>query len=345
MSKSSEITFDRRRFLSGTTALGAVSILGWPEISHAEPPPEIRKIRLVNGPAMCLAPQYIARELLHLEGFNEVEYVTIQGGTGKYTKVWISEMLAEGLVDISQGGTPGHIVAADNGGQVIVLSGIHAGCYELFGHAPLQAIRDLKGSRIAASDYGDDYLFLSSVLAYVGIDARKDVDWVNAPSNDEAKRLFLEHKVDGFLGFPPAPQEVRAKKIGKLILNTAHDKPWSHYFCCSVAANRQFVRKYPIATKRALRAFLKATDICANDPTWAARYMVERGLVESYDYALDLVTDLPYQRWREANPEDTFRFFALRLHEVGMIKTHPNELITKGTDWRFLNELKKQLKA
>ncbi len=54
---------------------------------------------------------------------------------------------------------------------------------------------------------------------------------------------------------------------------------------------------------------------------------------------------LAYSRWREANPEDTLRFYGLRLHEVGMIKTNPNKLIAQGTDWRFLNELKRELKA
>jgi NitT/TauT family transport system substrate-binding protein len=54
---------------------------------------------------------------------------------------------------------------------------------------------------------------------------------------------------------------------------------------------------------------------------------------------------LPYDRWRHANPEDTLRFYALRLHEVGMLKANPEKLIAQGTDWRFLNELKKELKA
>jgi NitT/TauT family transport system substrate-binding protein len=54
---------------------------------------------------------------------------------------------------------------------------------------------------------------------------------------------------------------------------------------------------------------------------------------------------LPYGRWRDADPEDTLRFYALRLHEVGMIKTTPQKLIARNSDWRFLNELKKELKA
>ena len=39
------------------------------------------------------------------------------------------------------------------------------------------------------------------------------------------------------------------------------------------------------------------------------------------------------------------RFYALRLHEAGMIKSSPNKLIAEGTDWRFLDELKRELKA
>ena len=64
-----------------------------------------------------------------------------------------------------------------------------------------------------------------------------------------------------------------------------------------------------------------------------------------YDYALQTLTERPYDRWREFDPEDSLRFYALRLHEVGMIKSSPNQLIAEGTDWRFLNELKRELKA
>jgi NitT/TauT family transport system substrate-binding protein len=151
--------------------------------------------------------------------------------------------------------------------------------------------------------------------------------------------------VDAFIGFPPEPQQLRAKKIGRVILNTTTDPPWSQYFCCLLAGNREFVRKYPVATKKVLRAYLKAADICANDPNRAARYMVDKGYVKDFKYALALINELPYDRWRNANPEDTMRFHALRLHEVGMIKSTPQKIIAQGTDWRFLNELKKELKA
>jgi NitT/TauT family transport system substrate-binding protein len=44
-------------------------------------------------------------------------------------------------------------------------------------------------------------------------------------------------------------------------------------------------------------------------------------------------------------PEDTVRFYALRLQEVGLIKSTPQKIIAEGTDWRFLEEIKRELKA
>ena len=72
---------------------------------------------------------------------------------------------------------------------------------------------------------------------------------------------------------------------------------------------------------------------------------MKKGYEPRYQVAYEVLTQLSYQRWRETNPEDTLRFYALRLHEVGMIKTNPQKLIAQGTDWRFLNQLKKELKA
>jgi len=72
---------------------------------------------------------------------------------------------------------------------------------------------------------------------------------------------------------------------------------------------------------------------------------VDKGFAKQYEYALQLMQELPYGAWRDYNPEDTVRFYALRLHEAGMIKSTPQKIIAQGTDWRFLNELKKELKG
>jgi NitT/TauT family transport system substrate-binding protein len=170
------------------------------------------------------------------------------------------------------------------------------------------------------------------------------VVWINhAP--DVSMRLFEQGKLDAFMGFVPEPQELRARKIGHVLINTQTDRPWSQYFCCLAAGNREFVRKHPVATRRALRALLKATDLCVSQPEQAARTMVDRGVVQHYDYVLQAVRDIGYRSWREYESEDTMRFWGLRLREVGLIKSDPRKLLAQGTDWHFVNELKRELKA
>jgi len=338
--KTTSHTFSRRRFLANTSALGAASLLTLPQRAAAEPPPETTRLRLVKVPIICLAPEYIAEELLRLEGFSDIEYAPLDEENG------VPHMLASNRVDIKMLSVFDTVPVLDVEQSVVILAGIHVGCYELFGNDRIHALRDLKGKTIAVSEVGGgDHLFIASMLAYVGMDPGKDVKWSTTKSYAESMRLFTEGKADAFLAFPPQPQELRAKKIGNVIVDTTLDRPWSQYFCCMIAANRQFVVNYPIATKRALRAFVKAADICAREPEWAARFLVERGYEPRFPIALDVLRKLPYNRWREANPEDTLRFYALRLHEVGMIRSTPQKIIAQNTDWRFLNELKKELKA
>jgi NitT/TauT family transport system substrate-binding protein len=130
-----------------------------------------------------------------------------------------------------------------------------------------------------------------------------------------------------------------------VVVSTTRDRPWSEYFCCMVTANKAFVRDHPVATKRALRALLKAANVCTVEPDRVARVLVEKGLTLRHDYALQMLREIPYSRWREYEPEDTVRFYALRLHEAGMIKSTPQKIIAQGTDWRFFNELKQEMKG
>jgi len=83
----------------------------------------------------------------------------------------------------------------------------------------------------------------------------------------------------------------------------------------------------------------------ANAPLLVARRIVAGGFDPSYDYALQTLHEVPYDKWREFDAEDAIRFYALRLHEIGMIKSSPQKIIAENTDWRFLNEIKRELKA
>jgi NitT/TauT family transport system substrate-binding protein len=278
--------------------------------------------------------------MLRLEGFTDVEFIELGATTPGATN------LATGQADISMWDIPGLIPHFDAGKPIVLLAGVHAGCFELFGNDRVHTIRDLKGKTLSVSVIGgSEYIYFSSMLTYVGVDPRRDVTWVQGNELRDSMRLFIEGTADAFMAFAPQPQELRAKRIGHVIVNTAQDRPWSQYFCCGVAANLDFVQKNPIATKRVLRAILKGAEICAAEPERAARYMADKGYEPRYEFDLEVLKSLPYRRWRDANPEDTLRFHALRLHEAGMIKSAPQKLIAQATDRRFLDELRKELKA
>ena len=234
------------------------------------------------------------------------------------------------------------IQGVDAGSPIVGLGGVHVGCYELFAKPDIRRLTELKGKRVAA----DDPTLLKLIAAQVGLDPAKDIDWVSGtdPAVNRLE-LFAQGKIDAFLGFPPHPQELRARQVGHVIVNTAVDRPWAQYFCCMMTGNRDYVRDHPVATKRAIRAILKAADLCATEPELVSRRIVDGGFTKSYDYALQTLKDLPYDKWRDYDAEDTIRFYALRLRENGAIKKTPQQIIADGTDWRFFNELKRELKA
>jgi NitT/TauT family transport system substrate-binding protein len=301
----------RRRAFIGRLAITAAA--GWLPQAHSsaaeEPPPETTRIRLSQSIAICTAPQLIVGELLPAEGFTDVQYRDPRlATTGALPEV------AAGVADIGITFSGPTIIQIDRGDRIVVLAGVHPGCFELFATERVRSLKDLKGKRIAVIGHGSSpHVFLSAMLAHVGLDPRKDVEWVTRP-REESVELLREGKVDAYMGFPPEPQELRARKIGHVVVNSTTDRPWSQYFCCVVVANRDFVRRHPVATKRALRAFAKATDVCALEPPRVARALVEKKWTQREDYAFQALRDLPYARWREFNPEDTIRFYALRLH-------------------------------
>jgi NitT/TauT family transport system substrate-binding protein len=319
------------------TSCGSTALSRGPALSDA--PPETSTLRLVQVPTICQAPEYVVEDLLHSEGFTRVEYIKRDGTKG------IENALAVGEADINLHFAAPLVLRIDAGDPITILGGGHVGCFGLFGTDQIRAIRDLKGKDIAVNELGaSQHVFLSSMLAYVGVDPRTDVNFVVQPST-VGKEMLAAGTVDAYLAFPPDRQELRAKQIGHMFVDSTVDRPWSQYFCCMVAANSTFVQKNPAATKRAVRAILKAADFCSREPAQAARALVDGGYTPNYDYALEALTGIPYGKWREFDAEDTIRFYSLRLQEAGMSKSTPEQILQRGTDWRFLNELKKELKG
>ena len=339
---ANEQTLDetRRKFLLGSTLwVSGLAASNSTNSIAEESSIETTRIRITHAPSICTAPQYLAEELLRLEGFTNLEYLPLGTRNGP-------RAVADGRADITMWDLPGLIPHLDSGKSLVLIAGVHAGCYELFGNDQVRAIRDLKGKKVAIQYFGGgDHVFLSSMLAYVGMDPQKDIKWILGEYILDTMKLFTDGKADAFFGYGQQPAELRARKIGRIIVNTAEDRPWSQYFCCMIAANREFTQRNPIATKRVLRAILKAADMCAKDPQGVARFLSDKLYEPRFQIGLEVIKSLPYKRWREAEPEDSLRFHALRLHEVGMIKTSPQKLIEQSCDWRFLNEIKRELKA
>jgi len=336
----------------GVAAAAAAVLVRRPGRASAEPAPETTKLRLVKEPSICIAPQYAAEQLLKAEGFVDIEYVTTAAepyqAVGAGSSMWGDEgrvdPVAAGLADMHTGMVGRLVVQIDAGEPIRILTGIHAGCFELFGTERVRSIRDLKGRTVAVPGLGSShYLYVASIAAHVGLDAKSDIKFVTPPVA-EAARLLAEGRIDAVMGFPPVSQELRASKIGRVVVDSRVDRPWSQYFCCMLTANRDFVRKHPVATKRAMRAILKANDLCAREPEQIAQRLVDWGYAPRYDHALQALKELPYARWREYDAEDTVRFYALRLHEARVIRSTPQKIIAQGTDLRFLRELKQELK-
>jgi NitT/TauT family transport system substrate-binding protein len=333
-----KILQSRRGFLTGVSATGAATLLA-PRLGWAgDEPLETTSVRFASAPGICIAPQYVAEELLRAEGLN-VSYTKVQSGLSTIAQ------MALGDLDFAVDFATAFVIPIDTGSPIRVLSGVHVGCYELFAHEGIRSVLDLKGRSVGVGwNLGSDpHVFVSAMASYVGLDPTTDIRWVT--SGAEPLQLFKEGKIDAFLSFPPEAQQLRAEKIGNVIVNSMLDRPWSQYFCCMLASNAGFAETHPVTTKRVLRAILKAADICVSDPDMVARLLVEHGYTPDYGYAAQALREIPFMPWRDFDPEDTIRFFSLRLHEAGMVRSSPQKIIATGTDWSFFNELKRELKA
>jgi NitT/TauT family transport system substrate-binding protein len=335
---------NRRHFLQTGFSMAAAGLAGAAALAGVrrtladEAPPETTSLRLGEYTSFsCLAPLYILDDLLHEEGFADIRYVPLPDGAT------LSDGIARGEVDFGGDLAAPIIIPIDAGKPMVVLAGLHVGCKELFARETIRTIVDLKGKKVGVPGLeAPGYIWISIIAASVGLDPAKDIDWVVTGSRDQTE-LFANGEIDALLSFPPWAQELHARNFGHVILSSAQDRPWSQYFCCMFIGASEFVRRNPVATKRVVRAMVRANDICAAKPDWVAQRLRDRGFPLRYDYVRQGLHDVPYGNWREFDAEDGVRFYALRMRELGMIKSAPDTIIAKGTDWRFVQQVRKEL--
>ena len=310
------------------------------------PPPETTTVRWVSPPPCD--PLWLAQDYLRQEGFQDVQLVPVPPTT--------TEWLTADKADFNCGGY-GSLIAAnvDAGLPMVTLAGMHPGCLELFARPGISTIRDLRGKTIAvnAKNVSDMfYTFFSILLAYVGVDPGTEVNFIEVSPDSAALRdAFIDGRSQAFIAPAASGPLLRRnpKNPGKVILDTTMNKPWSQYYCCNLVANRNWARKYPIATKRFTRAILRATDAVAKDKPRAAREYVAGGFNSTAaspvdeDLTNEVIRDLSYD-WRELDPEETLRFFALRLADAKLIKSTPQQIIAQGSDFAFMRQMRTELK-
>src|SRR5262245_7039088 len=118
----------RRKFVSGLTLAGMAGLLGnRPDTARAEPLPETTTLRIADGrPGICIAPQYVAADLLRGEGFTDVQYLL------KATFAERLQALTTGEAHMAVTFVSSLISRVDAGDPIVVLAGSHVGCFELF---------------------------------------------------------------------------------------------------------------------------------------------------------------------------------------------------------------------
>ena len=214
-----QIIQNRRHFLAGITAISAVGLAGGRNVYAEDAPLDTTTVRFTHAPSTCNAPLYLAEELLRADGFTNLTYVDVDAGVNTPMN------LASGEADIGFEYASAFVIAIDAGTPVKVLGGLHAGCYELFAREGITSVLGLKGKRIGVGQNlkSDAYLFVGAMAIHVGLDPLRDIDWV---IDAEAKpmQLFIDGKVDAFLGFGTECQELRAKKIGHSIVSGVLDR-------------------------------------------------------------------------------------------------------------------------
>jgi NitT/TauT family transport system substrate-binding protein len=343
----------RRDILERGAALAAITLGGGfldacaPAQQAAAPsaslgPPETKTIR-IGQIAPCDPWYWYCEPFLRDEGFTDLSF-----GTGSLTT---------GDADFGVG--YGNYVAGaiDAGAPLVALAGLHTGCIMVFARRGIDTVADLRGKTIAIntkmvtvlgkSVLAIDYGFLVSLLAHNGMQP-SDANFVEL---SDALTPFVDGKVDAVLTASQGGPLLLAnpKNPGHVILDTSTDKPWSQNYCCLLVTSRDWYSAHPIAAKRATRAILRAVDEGKKDRHAAAKAAIDKGtykaapaITEQVIY--DVIKDESFD-WREFDPEETVRFFALRLADAKLVKKSPQQIIADGMDLTYFRQLRKELRA
>jgi NitT/TauT family transport system substrate-binding protein len=312
-----------------------------------EPPPEVTSIRVPRTRSGCNAPFIYAEEFLREEGFAEVRNVFAEQA------YLLIDEVAEGSIDIAYHFIPPLLHAVEHGVPIVMLGPAHTACAQVVAADYVADLADLRGRRLGIAPLSvpqpGDFAFATSLLQWIGISSLDDVELVPVVVADITTGLGSDF--DAVFTYPPLSYSALESRSSSgpgsgqrhIIFDSSVDEPWSRQLCCALFARRQFVEDNPVATKRALRAVLRALDHGASDLGALAGAMLKKGWLAREDYANRALAELTFGAWRTHDLAASMRFYGLYLHEAGLIQSTPEQLIQKGTDLTLFNELKSEL--
>jgi NitT/TauT family transport system substrate-binding protein len=346
-----------RTLATGATVAGGVALVASCAPSGAAsgaskelPPPETTTVRIVS-PFTCDAPLWMAKDFLREEGFTDVQYVAPPGGL----RSWVTSRTAE----FGAGHPEAVVTALDDGVPMVALASLHSGCQEVWAAPGIASFGNLRGKKIAIFHKNSEdqfFNFFATTLAYVGIDPVKDVNFFEVgPDYEAMMKAFTDGRSDAFLAAADGAAVLRRgpRPGSTKILDQSTDKPWSLYVCCMLVAQRDWTRQNPVATKRVTRAIMRAADATVKDLPRAAhegatghfQTLLQHPTALSDEQVISETVAMPSFNWRDLDPEETLRFFALKLGGVKLIKSTPQQIIDKGSDVTYMRQLRTELKA
>jgi NitT/TauT family transport system substrate-binding protein len=333
----------RRAFLGAAAAtVAAACIPQGSSIATPGPslgPPETTAIR-INYQIGCDPWTWLADDFLKAEGFTDVSVLNDPA-------VYV-DAVAKGVADLDVAFGIAVVASVDAGQPVIALAGTHTGCFELWARPGINSFRDLRGKRLVVDKrdvLADGYYAMwVGFLASYGVDP-SEVQFaeISDPTHTNIDH-FLDGRSDAILANVTEGPALRANPNtpGRQIFDMSVDKPWSQYYCCVLVANRDWTRAHPNATRRATRAVLRAIDYGAKDRPRAVAVATEKKIPEDVSLLYEAIKNLNYN-WRDYDPEDTLRYYALRLADVKLLKKTPSQIIAEGTDFAFFRQMQREL--
>jgi NitT/TauT family transport system substrate-binding protein len=176
----------------------------------------------------------------------------------------------------------------------------------------INAVKDLKGKRVAIPHRMSAHnILLSQALKKEGL-SLKDVEWIEMPPPDMPAAL-ARGDIKGFIVAEPFGSKAVSSGFGKELLNAK--EIWPDYICCGLVINPAFKKKYPEAVREYVTSFAAAGKfIDANRSeaiTIARKYMN----IDEKTFALALSHDATYGELRlKRNEVEELQRYALELN-------------------------------